>query len=169
MAWLPDDKALNHLCDHLNRRWWGGQLPKIPVRWSRRMHAIAGKYWRSKRGWEIVLSLLYHQRYPKELEGILKHEMIHVWLHKKGMWQRRVAHGAEFQREAKRVGAPLYCKSYDGIHRPYKYAWECPQCRRRSLSRVQRVWACGPCCRKYNKGKYSAWFQLRLVDQTARS
>jgi len=164
MARLPDDQALNRLYERLNQRRWAGQLPKIPVRWSRRMHAIAGKYWRAKQGWEIVLSLPYHERFPQEVENILKHEMIHVWLHQRGIWKRGVAHGREFQREAERVGAPLYCQSYEGMHRPYQYEWECPTCRRRSRSRIRRVWACAPCCRKYNQGRYSARFKLRLVN-----
>src|SRR4030067_2053068 len=105
---LPAESALRAPYDRLNQLWCKGQLPKIHVRWSRRMHAIAGKYWKSKRGWEIVLSLPYQTRYPSEVESILKHEMIHVWQHQKGAWQRGVAHGAEFQREARRIGAPRY-------------------------------------------------------------
>jgi predicted SprT family Zn-dependent metalloprotease len=158
-----DEKTLNDLYDHLNRTWWRGQLPKIPIRWSRRMYSIAGKYWHSRRGWEIVLSLPYHEHYPHEVEGILKHEMIHVWQHQKGLWRRGVAHDRAFTQEADRVGALRYGKSYRGMHGPYRYEWQCPQCGRRSRSRIRRVWVCAPCCQRYNRGAYSQRFQLKLV------
>jgi predicted SprT family Zn-dependent metalloprotease len=163
MARLPDETALNRLYDGLNARWWGQQLPKVPVRWSPRMHALAGKYWQSREELEIVLSLPYHSHYPAEVDGTLKHEMVHVWMHKKGMRKHQVMHGSAFKAEADRVGAPLYCQSYPGIRRPYRYEWECPQCHRRSCSRRRGDWACRFCCETYNGGRYSPRFKLRLV------
>jgi predicted SprT family Zn-dependent metalloprotease len=128
------------------------------------MHALAGKYWRAKQGWEIVLSRPYHRRYLNEIEGTLKHEMVHVWMHQQGRRQHGVMHGPVFKKEAKRVGAPLYCHGYREMHRPYRYQWECPNCQRRTRSRIRRDWACRACCERYNDGCYTAHFKLKLVQ-----
>lgn len=157
---MPD---LQNLYTKLNRRWWRGRLPLISLRWSRRMHAIAGKYWSSSSKREIVLSVPYHQKFPEEIEDTLKHEMIHLYLHLTGGLRRGLSHGEEFRAEAARVGASIHCKTYEGTHRPYRYIWECPNCTRRSRSRVRRVWACKPCCTTHNGGYYSPRFKLRLV------
>lgn len=123
---MPELGELHALDDRLNHQWWGGRLPKTPVRWSKRMHATAGKYWRAMSGWEIVLSIPYHAHYPNEVQGTLLHEMIHVWIRNRGKRRYGVMHGPEFRAEAKRIGAPLHCRSYEGMHRPYQYERECP-------------------------------------------
>jgi len=156
-------RNLNSLYARINRRWWNEVLPEIPVRWSTQMHAAAGKYWHSSAGWEIVLSVPYHQEFPDEIEDTLKHEMIHFALHLRGGLRRGLSHGEEFRAEAERVGASVHCKSYAGLHRPYRYEWECPNCTRRSRSRIRRIWACRPCCTEHNDGYYSPRFKLRLV------
>lgn len=143
---LPDEEALNRRYGRLNHEWWDGQLPPVLVRWSARMRALAGKYWRGGRGWEVVLSLPYHRRFPEEVEGTLLHEMVHVWIHRQGKRRRGAVHGPEFRAEAARVGAPLHCRSYPDMHRPYRYEWECSHCGRRSKSRIRGNWACRPCC-----------------------
>lgn len=161
---LPSEQELNELYDLLNQRYWEDKLPKVPVRWSERMHALAGQYWRSKkRGWEIVLSVPYHTHFPEEVEDTLKHEMIHVWMHKTGKRKYGVMHGLEFEAEAKRIGASRYARYYEGMHRPYKYEWECPNCHRRSRTRIWVDLACGSCCREHNNGRYTRRFKLKLV------
>ena len=136
-AEAPNEGELNKLYDRLNWQWWGGGLPKVPVRWSDRMHAVAGKYWVSNQGSGIVLSLAYHTRHPEEVLGTLLHEMIHAWMHEKGTLRPGAIHGPIFKTEADRVGAPLDCRRYSGMHRPYRYEWECPCCKRRSRSRIR--------------------------------
>lgn len=162
---MCDRDHLHDLYDRLNARWWDGRLPSIPLRWSRRMHAAAGKYWRSRvRGWEIVLSVPYHEHFPDEVTDTLKHEMVHVWQHVNGFLKPGGAHhGREFQREAERVGAPRHCRTYPGLRRPLKYEWACPNCGRRARSRVRWVRACRPCCDRHNRGRFSVRYQLRLV------
>jgi ribosomal protein L37AE/L43A len=91
------------------------------------------------------------------------HEMVHVWLSKNGKRRRGVMHGLAFRVEALRVGAPLYCRSYEGMHRPYKYEWECPRCGMRIRTRIRRDWACKSCCNRYNRGRYDPDFRLRII------
>jgi len=164
-----DANHVRQLYDHLNRHWWDGELPERPVRWSRRMHASAGKYWHSRvRGWEVVLSDLYHCHFPDEILLTLKHEMVHVWQHVNGLLRPGEAHhGPEFRREAERVGAPRYCKRHPGMHRPLKHEWACPACGRRHWTRIRGTWACRACCDRYNGGRPSRRFQLQRVRTLA--
>lgn len=153
---------LDSLFDELNEVYWNGRLPKVPCRWSTRMRAIAGKFWGSRKGPEIVLSVPYHEHYPDQVCDTMKHEMVHVYVHQHGMRKRGSMHGPEFRAEAQRVGAPIHCQSYDGMHRSYKYEWACPNCGRKSKSRVKRTWGCRPCCNRFNRGRYSRRFKLQL-------
>jgi len=154
---------LNELYDQLNDRWWKGKLAKVPSRWSTRMHAIAGKFWSSKQGPEIVLSVKYHSYFPGQIEDTLKHEMVHVYIHQHGLRKYGQMHGRAFIEEAKRVGAPIHCSIYPEIRKPFKYEWACPNCGRTSKSRVKRTWACKPCCVEHNRGRYSERYQLQIV------
>ena len=160
-----DPDHLRRLYDRLNRDGWNGELPARPVRWSRRMHALAGKYWRSRvRGWEIVLSVLYHHHFPEEVSETLAHEMVHVWQHVNGLLRPGGPHhGPAFRREAERVGAPRYCKRHPDMRRPLKHEWACPTCGRRHWTRIRGTWACRVCCDRYNGGRFSRRFQLRRV------
>ncbi len=164
-AQLPDESRLNRLFDELNARWWDGRLPKVPVRWSSRLRAAAGKIWVSRmNGLEIVLSRAYHEHFPDEVKDTLKHEMVHLYLRTCGSAKADGrSHGPAFRAEAERVKAPIRAKPYPGAHRPYRYEWRCPSCGRTFRSRVRGTWACGYCCNRYNHGKYSDSFRLRLV------
>lgn len=166
---MRDADHIHELYDRLNRQWWHGTLPERPVRWSRRMHALAGKYWRSRvRGWEIVLSVPYHRHFPDEVPDTLKHEMIHVWQHVNGLLRPGGPHhGPRFQREAERVGAPRYCRTYPGLRKPIRYEWACPACGRRKWTRIRGTWACRICCDRHNGGRFSRRFQLQRVRTLA--
>ena len=168
MTELPNERTLNALYDALNARWWADQLPKIPVRWSPKMHALAVEYRWSQSGCEIALSLPYHQHYPKEVEDTLIHEMIHVW-QDFVLKKRTRPHGGEFKEEAMRVRAPLQACAYPKARRPYRYELQCANCGQRVHRRIWVDWACGRCCTRYNNGKYDSRFTLRLLSTIDQS
>jgi DNA-directed RNA polymerase subunit RPC12/RpoP len=91
---------------------------------------------------------------------ILKHEMIHLWLHVQGLPS---GHTAEFRAKAKAIGQP---RTRHGIALPAPrsgWIYSCAQCgseftRRR---RYGRSVACSTCCKKFNGGKYDERYKLR--------
>ena len=163
---VGDDDALAVLFDDLNCTYWDGRLPSVRLRWSKRLHASAGLYSPSRR--EIVVSTRYYEHYPEDLEAVLKHEMVHVWLHGQRLRGRLVGekpHGPAFRSEAVRVGAPLRMKSYPGRHRAFKYEWECPACGRKVKSRKWITSACRSCCEIHSNGVYSEEYRFRLLRE----
>lgn len=64
----------------LNQRFFQGELPLLPVRWSDRMTRSAGIYYGSK-GY-IALSKPLLENNLVALRSTLLHEMIHVWCHR---------------------------------------------------------------------------------------
>ena len=96
------EEELNQLYDILNRRRFGGELPKVKVRWARKTlkSRYIGRYYIKYKG--ILLSQWYHRRYPREVIATLLHEMVHVWQRHVGM---KDIHGASFKRKAKEIGA----------------------------------------------------------------
>ncbi len=139
---------LQELYSDLNRRHFGGRLPRMTVRWSTRLK-IAGQI--VKRNRLIVLGLEYHCHYPRDLASTLKHEMVHL-VH----WH----HDENFRRECARVRAAVHCKTYPGMFRPYKYVYQCGACGARH--RVRRVIHAS--CARCGHGVYKRRFRLRLVE-----
>ncbi|MBI2867617.1 MAG: SprT-like domain-containing protein, partial [Chloroflexi bacterium] len=56
---LPED--LHHLYDELNRRYFGGKLPRYHVEWSNRLVSTAGRAYLG--AGQIRLSRVYHECY----------------------------------------------------------------------------------------------------------
>jgi len=139
---------LQALFAEINRRHFGGRLPRAAVRWSPRLK-VAGQIVRSNN--LILLGLEYHCHYPRDVRSTLKHEMVHL-LH----WD----HDAGFRSECARVGAAVNCKTYPGIFRPYKYVYQCPGCGRRHPVRRRIHAACSRCGHGLPAGR----IRLRLVE-----
>lgn len=94
------------------------------------------------------------------LREILKHEMIHLWLHELG---KPCGHTAEFRAKAKEVGQP---RTRHGIALPRASAgwvYVCSHCGQQILRqrRMARLAACGICCKKHNRGKFHERFLMR--------
>ena len=53
---------------------------------------------------------------------------------------------------------------------PYRYVYKCPVCGKESktLRKYQKDISCGKCCMKYNNGKYSDKYRLKLVEDKGR-
>lgn len=170
------------LYDELNSECFGGKLPRCQIRWSRRLTRAAGNI--QVRQGLITLSVpLLVDAWSSEatsagspgppylvcgvlcadasvaLREILKHEMIHYWLHVEG---RPSGHTAEFRAKAKALGQP---RTRHQIARPqlnFGWAYECPGCRVRVLRqrRMRRIAACAACCKLHGNGKYDGRFRL---------
>ncbi|OUU74709.1 MAG: hypothetical protein CBC29_06160 [Methylococcaceae bacterium TMED69] len=93
--------------DHLNDRYWSGSLSKIPVSTESTRKARLG--WFGHAGY-IKLSNNKGLS-PKEMLGVLLHEMCHHAVHEKyghgqanGRGGRVIGHGKEWKSEMRRVG-----------------------------------------------------------------
>jgi len=163
------------LYSQLNTEFFGGELSPCSIKWSRALTRAAGNIrveskvitlsvpllvdvWKDGASFEVCGVLCSS---PQEaLVEILKHEMIHLWLHERKL---PCGHTHEFRLKAKQIGQP---KTRHTIARPApKVGWiyECAGCkatlhRRRKFGR--RV-ACARCCKKLSGGQYDERFRLR--------
>ena len=170
---------LKSLYGELNNRYFEGILPPCEIKWSRRLTRAAGTIDVRARVIKLSVPLLVDAYQTDSLFGasfevcglicespaealreILKHEMIHLWLHVQG---KPCGHTAEFRQKAHEVGQP---KTRHGIDLPRPrtgWLYTCGQCGRETLRRrrTSRAMACGICCRQFNRGKYDERFKLK--------
>jgi predicted SprT family Zn-dependent metalloprotease len=133
--------------DIYNQQYFDGKLPKVKIRYSKRMLA-AGGYFPRKR--EIRISEKYHTYFPDEVYDTLKHEMIHI-IHLK--------HDKQFKEIARRIGASLRANEHPDLRRPPRYLYVCPHCRTEYPRHKRlRMASCGKC----SKGKFDAKYKLVL-------
>lgn len=78
-------------------------------------------------------------------------------------------HGPRWKAACKRVGAqPERCYAADEVVQPpSKYVRYCPNCGHATpiYRRTRKLYACGKCCKKYNGGRYSSKYLLKLVER----
>jgi len=100
----------NAAFDHLNKTFWNGALPKIPVNYVNAKGNYFGIFWHSG---SIDLNMRYRKRLSgTEFLGVLLHEMCHhfvEWKYGHGKSSRLggknvIGHGVEWKREMRRVG-----------------------------------------------------------------
>ena len=121
-----DDLLARYL--HLNTAWFGGRLPLVRLRVSRRMTSTAGQFDPTKG--EIALAHAYLETHPDRVDDLLLHEMVHVGV--------AGGHGEPFRREWLRLreaGAPVPTTYRDFRHcpqfaplRPRPFVYRCPGC-----------------------------------------
>ena len=116
LAQAKDDSLLEELnfsdwgaaFDHLNAQFWNGALPKIPVTTESTKKPQLGWY-----GYTGYIKLSNNKGMsPKEMLGVLLHEMCHHYVqvtyghgHSSAAGGKRViGHGKEWKREMRRVG-----------------------------------------------------------------
>lgn len=164
--------VLPQIFQELNLRHFQGELPPPLLRWNLRLRSTAGRFAPgSKNPLRPRLPLIeiasYLQGIPEgehHVRDTMLHEMVHYFLwHKK----KPYGHTAEFHSILKRVGA----RRYNPVPKlsPVKHWYECPRClikvpARRKLSPA----ACAACCKKYNRGEFSAEFLLRKTSAGER-
>jgi len=174
-----DATELQALYSELNLEYFDNLLPPCRITWSRRLTRTAANI--DVRRCLIHLSLpllidsfrrdsLFGPEHrvcgvlcdspERALREILKHEMIHLWLHVRGLPS---GHTAEFRAKANAIGQP---KTRHDITLPAPrsgWIYTCPVCsteftRRR---RYGRPVACARCCKRFNGGNYDERFKLR--------
>lgn len=176
---MMDSAVLLQLYDQFNYQYFDASLPRCAIIWSRQLTRTAGNI--DVQALKIKLSypLLVEAFTPKGLfppefdicgvrcdssekavEEILKHEMIHLWLHVQNLPS---GHTAQFRAKARQIGQP---KTRHQIETPKpRSGWEysCATCKS-TFTRRKRFGhpvACATCCKKFNKGKFDARFKLR--------
>lgn len=171
--------TLQSLYQELNASYFDNILPPCRILWSRQLTRTAGNIDVRRAVIKLSVPLLIDafrrdSLFPSEysvcgvqcdssdsaLCEILKHEMIHLWLHVQGLPS---GHTAEFRAKARAIGQP---RTRHGIALPAPrsgWIYSCAQCggeftRRR---RYGRSVACSACCKKHNGGKYDERYKLR--------
>lgn len=179
-----DERALQNLYAELNARYFDCILPPCRIAWSRQLTRAAGNIdvkraiiklsvpllidafdaidspTRSLFGPEYEVCGVPCQNAEEALREILKHEMIHLWLHVQGLPS---GHTREFRVKAHDVGQP---KTRHGIALPapqtgWIYACACCFSEFSRRRRYGRPVACARCCKRFNNGKYHERFKLR--------
>jgi len=170
---------LQSLYAELNAQYFENRLPPCQIGWSRRLTRTAGNIDVRRRIIHLSVPLLIDAFRSDSLFGreyvvcgvlcdasdiavreILKHEMIHLWLHVRGLPS---GHTMEFRTKAREIGQP---KTRHDIELPAPrsgWIYTCPVCdhatpRRRRYSRAV---ACLRCCKRFNGGQYHERFKLR--------
>ena len=170
------EPELSQLYAQINANWFENDLPPCQLKWSRQLTRAAGNIDVKNRVIKFSVPLLIDAfalsdasfeicgvmcaSEEKALEEILKHEMIHLWLHERGLPS---GHTAMFRLKARQIGQP---KTRHNIARPLpKSGWiyRCARCdaqitRRR---RFGRPVACAICCKSHNGGNFDARFRLK--------
>lgn len=151
---LPGIGDLERMFAIYNREYFDNKLPRVKIRYSRRM-LVAGGYFPQKK--EIRISEKYHTYFPDEVYDTLKHEMIHI-LH--------FRHDAAFRKMAHRIGASLRANEHPALTRPPRYLYICPAClteypRRKRL----RMASCGQCSR----GGFDPRYKLVLKHRSRKA
>ena len=130
----------------LNFIHFGGILPAIEVRFSRRLKTTGGMYfWKPRRYIQISARYLNQPHPWKEIRDTLGHEMVHYWLDFRG---RPCGHTAEFHRKLRECGFARYSRL---APLGTRYIYACPSCGKEYFRKCQGVWSCGPCSgRRFN-------------------
>lgn len=173
------EAVLQQLYADYNARYFDGVLPPCRIVWSRQLTRAAGNIQVKSRLIKLSVPLLretFHSNslFPREYSvcgvpcadtgsatrEILKHEMIHLWLHERGLPS---GHSAAFRAKARQLGqskirheialpAPKNFYLYSCLHCLREYS------RRRRYGRAR---ACRACCDAYNNGVFHEKFRLR--------
>jgi predicted SprT family Zn-dependent metalloprotease len=170
---------LQMLYSELNTEYFDGVLPTCRVTWSRRLTRAAGNIYVRRRlirlSWPLLVESyqsdsLFGPEYEvcgvlcdsadMALREILKHEMIHLWLHERGLPS---GHTQEFRDKARAMGQPKTRHRIDVPMPKTGWIYHCLACgieftRRR---RYGRTVACAQCCKVWNGGKFDDRFKLR--------
>ena len=188
MSTHAPDGALQALYQQLNTLHFNSVLPPCRIVWSRQLTRAAGnidvrraviklsvpllidafdlmnsggaKGTASLFGPEYSVCGVLCRNREAALHEIMKHEMIHLWLHVQNLPS---GHTSDFRLKARAVGQP---RTRHGIALPAPRAgwiYACTHCfcefsRRR---RYGRPVACARCCKRFNNGKYHERFKLR--------
>lgn len=145
-----EEKEVQRLVEELSLKFFGKKF-RHKAYFNPRLKTTGGRYLLNTHN--IELNRKSYELYGiEELEGIMKHELVHYHLHLEGKGYK---HGDEdFKMLLRKVNAPRYCKSVTQIKRTKRevtYTYQCVGC---SLlfTRKRRMdvnkYRCGKCYSK---------------------
>lgn len=174
------ESELQQVYAQINAAFFGNELPSCRLKWSRQLTRAAGNIDVKNRVIKLSVPLLsdaFEAKPGSVLRGyeicgifcdsqavalreILKHEMIHLWLHERGMPS---GHTAQFRLKARQIGQP---KTRHGIARPlpksgWIYSCSCCSAQIMRRKRFSRPVACAACCKTHNGGAFDVRFRLK--------
>jgi predicted SprT family Zn-dependent metalloprotease len=122
---LPTPTELQLLFARLNASHFGAELPAYHIRYNARMTSVAGRI--VYRPAVIELSVRLLSAHPGHIENTMLHEMVHAWLHVRGLPS---GHGQPFKRKMREVGLTSIYHSMPIPSRRSRrrYVLACPAC-----------------------------------------
>lgn len=142
----------------------GALAAELKVYWNPRLVTTAGLAHHGSA--RIDLNSRLNRFFPEEPGRTLRHELAHLVAHYSAAGRSIQPHGLEWRKACTALGIPgeQRCHNLPLTRRAVKrkFAYQCRHCgiivpRVRKLSRDS---ACYPCCREYNRGRYSSRFLL---------
>ena len=145
---LPTVSELYEIFDKLNIKLFDNQIPRLNIRYSKRM-LIAGSYSPIKK--EIKMGWRYHLIFRDDIEDTMAHEMIHYFYPN---------HGQKFKDMANKLGVSLKAKEHPDLRLACRYLYYCPNCGKEYPRRKRlRMASCGSCT---TGRSFNARFKLKL-------
>jgi predicted SprT family Zn-dependent metalloprotease len=158
---LPDVSELQLLFAQLNNEFFGGEIPTHRIAYNARFSNLAGRI--TYKPPLIELSPKHFEKHPGALRDTLLHEMIHGWLHARGL---NPGHGAAFKRKMRELGlSSIYHDLGTAVPRresSRRFILRCDRCTM-ELLRKRRPPAdvsCGRCSRRTFDPRY----RLRVLE-----
>jgi predicted SprT family Zn-dependent metalloprotease len=123
---LPAEGDLQLLFARMNLMHFGGEIPAYRIEYNARLTSVAGRVGYRPRSIELSTRLLGPN--PEHLERTLLHEMVHAWLHARGLPS---GHGRHFKRKMREVGLSSIYHALPVRRRAYRprYVLSCPRCK----------------------------------------
>ena len=141
--------------------------PKLRVEWNKRLRTAAGRADYRKN--LISLNPRLREHGAAEIDRTLRHELAHLLAHFRAGRRRINPHGAEWRQACCDLGIGdeerCHTLPFPTQKRRRRFLYRCPKCALDfpRVRRIRRAVACLACCRRDNRGRFSAQFQLRLV------
>jgi predicted SprT family Zn-dependent metalloprotease len=158
-AALPALPELQLLFARLNASHFCAELPAYHIRYNPRMTSVAGRIVYKPAVIELSVPLL--SAYPSHLENTMLHEMVHAWLHARGLPS---GHGAHFKRKMRDVGLTSIYHSMPIPSRRSRrrYVLACPAC---GVEFVRRRRPAVPVsCARCAPARYDHRFRMRIRE-----
>ena len=146
----------------------GPLAPPLRVEWNGRMRTAAGRADYRKN--LISLNPRLREHGAAEIDRALRHELAHLLAHFRAGRRRINPHGAEWRQACCDLGIcdeqRCHTLPFPAEKRRRRFLYRCPKCAQDfpRVRRIRRAVACLACCRRSNRGRFSAKFQLRLVQ-----
>jgi predicted SprT family Zn-dependent metalloprotease len=147
-AGLPHEGDLQLLFARMNVLHFSGEVPAYRIVYNARLTSVAGRIGYRPPAIELSVPLLGAN--PDHLERTLLHEMVHAWLHARGLPS---GHGRHFKRKMREVGLTSIYHALPVRRRrsTARYVLTCPRCAV-ELIRRRRPGAAVSCARCAPRG-----------------